>query len=298
MADNKNDDNEHSEHEEEFGEDFDFESTHEDALAPEAHESGEVPGEDVQEVAPSTKPKNVMLPLVVGIIVLGFIGWKVYGILTTPKATAEGGPKEQQVKVAKAEPKSAPSVAPAISDSGQPKTAIPNLYEAEQQAKQAVSDEKITAILQRKIDEQMTSHKQQIDNLQKEVSNLTQNTTKSVGAMQQDVTALKSAMAELSNQLKAMKDAQDAQMARLEAERAAAKVKKVKPKPKITSNSGAFTNPSLTVHAIIPGRAWLRTPDGKTITVSEGDSISEYGKVLKIDAPNGLVITTSGVTLR
>ncbi len=60
----------------------------------------------------------------------------------------------------------------------------------------------------------------------------------------------------------------------------------------------AFINPSLTVHAIIPGRAWLRDKTGKTLTVTEGDSLEQFGKVLVIDAPNGVVITSSGITLR
>ena len=59
-----------------------------------------------------------------------------------------------------------------------------------------------------------------------------------------------------------------------------------------------FSNPSLNVHAIIPGRAWLKKRDGGIITITEGDMLGEYGKVLAIDAPTGAVITSSGVTLR
>ena len=59
-----------------------------------------------------------------------------------------------------------------------------------------------------------------------------------------------------------------------------------------------FNNPSLHVHAIIPGRAWLKKHDGGIITVSEGDLLGEYGKVLAIDPSSAAVITSSGVTLR
>jgi outer membrane murein-binding lipoprotein Lpp len=58
------------------------------------------------------------------------------------------------------------------------------------------------------------------------------------------------------------------------------------------------STPNMSVHAIIPGRAWLKSRDGTTITVTEGDSLDRYGKVLVIDASNGVVITSSGVTLR
>lgn len=56
--------------------------------------------------------------------------------------------------------------------------------------------------------------------------------------------------------------------------------------------------PSYTVHAIIPGRAWLRSDSGQIITVTEGDKVGDYGSVAVIDANNGLVRTSSGITFR
>ncbi|MBS0286291.1 MAG: hypothetical protein JSR17_03295 [Proteobacteria bacterium] len=300
MADNKNDDsNEHPEHEEEFGEEFDFESEHhDDVLAPgEGEGAGEHPGEEVQEAPLPPKHKNVILPLVIGVIVLGFIGWKVYSSLTAPKEV-KPGPKAGQIETAKVEPKAAPVAQGATTEKAQPKNAIPNLYEAEQQAKQAEADVKITAILQKRLDEQFAAYKQQIDAIQKETSTASQNSAKTLASLQHDLAALTATVQDLSAQMKAIKDEQLAEKAR-EAERAAKAKQKAKPKePKVSPTSEAFTSPNLTVHAIIPGRAWLRNPEGKTITVTEGDSVGEYGKVLKIDAPNGLVITSSGVTLR
>ncbi len=61
----------------------------------------------------------------------------------------------------------------------------------------------------------------------------------------------------------------------------------------ITSNA-----PSYTVHAIIPGRAWLKSSGGQIITVREGDKVGDYGTVAVIDAGNGLVRTSSGITFR
>lgn len=72
----------------------------------------------------------------------------------------------------------------------------------------------------------------------------------------------------------------------------------MKEEAKVEPLSNAYTNPTFTVHAIIPGRAWLKSRDGNTITVTEGDEIEGYGKVLAIDAPSGVVITSSGVMLR
>jgi prefoldin subunit 5 len=56
--------------------------------------------------------------------------------------------------------------------------------------------------------------------------------------------------------------------------------------------------PEYTVHAVIPGRAWLKSARGQIMTVTEGDSIGNYGKVLVIDASNGVVLTSSGVAFR
>ncbi len=57
-------------------------------------------------------------------------------------------------------------------------------------------------------------------------------------------------------------------------------------------------DPEFVLHAVIPGRAWLRSAGGQIITVTEGEVIGSYGKVLVIDASNGIVLTNSGVTFR
>lgn len=52
------------------------------------------------------------------------------------------------------------------------------------------------------------------------------------------------------------------------------------------------------VHAVIPGRAWLKSGRGQIITVTEGEVIGNYGKILVIDAANSVVLTSSGITFR
>lgn len=59
-----------------------------------------------------------------------------------------------------------------------------------------------------------------------------------------------------------------------------------------------ITEPEYTVHAVVPGRAWLKSAKGQIVTVAEGDSIGNYGKILVIDAANGVVLTSSGVAFR
>lgn len=70
------------------------------------------------------------------------------------------------------------------------------------------------------------------------------------------------------------------------------------PKKPDEIKDNAFSAPQVTVHAIIPGRAWLKGKEGRILTVIEGDSIEGYGKVLAIDPHNGWVITSSGIRLK
>lgn len=65
------------------------------------------------------------------------------------------------------------------------------------------------------------------------------------------------------------------------------------------SEPDLFSNtPEYLVHAIIPGRAWLKSSSGQIITVTEGDLLGDFGKVALIDTANNLVRTSSGVVFR
>lgn len=50
--------------------------------------------------------------------------------------------------------------------------------------------------------------------------------------------------------------------------------------------------------AVVTGRAWLKTADGKTTTVKVGDSLAGYGRIRVIDPRNGRVTTSSGKVIR
>lgn len=49
-----------------------------------------------------------------------------------------------------------------------------------------------------------------------------------------------------------------------------------------------------TVQAIIPGRAWLKADSGDTVTVAEGDTLRDYGRISKIDPYDGVVEIDTG----
>lgn len=68
---------------------------------------------------------------------------------------------------------------------------------------------------------------------------------------------------------------------------------KSEPKTQLT-----YKPPGYSIHAIIPGRAWLKSSSGQIITVAEGDAVGDYGTVAVIDAANNVVRTSSGVSFR
>ena len=56
--------------------------------------------------------------------------------------------------------------------------------------------------------------------------------------------------------------------------------------------------PSYHLFSIIPGRAWLKSSTGHTITVAQGSKISGYGSVMSIEADRGFVLTSTGYVFR
>lgn len=52
--------------------------------------------------------------------------------------------------------------------------------------------------------------------------------------------------------------------------------------------------PTYSVKAIVPGRAWLKSSMGNSITVKVGDKIEGYGVVQTINSPQGLVGMSNG----
>lgn len=68
-----------------------------------------------------------------------------------------------------------------------------------------------------------------------------------------------------------------------------------------TSGEGSVAKPTefnpkitYTVQAIIPGRAWLKSDAGDTVTVAEGDILKDYGRVAKINPYDGVVEIDTG----
>lgn len=265
-----------------FEDDFGLEEINEAQETSEHDESSK----DESVVERPAPKKTSALPYLIGLAVIGFFGWKLYGMLFKPSAPP---PEEQIVAIAKPEvmPVTKTVVEPVVIEQPisipEPSKPLPPSA-TEQELQQVQTD----------ISAQNKLYQQKIEALEKEIAQTKEsvdNSSRLLNNMNQDLSHLGAAMQELSAQIDSLREYQEREVLRHELTKKSA-VKK----PKQTQS--ADKSASLSVYAIIPGRAWLRSPNGKTITVTEGDSIAEFGKVLKIDASNGVVITTSGVTLR
>ena len=82
--------------------------------------------------------------------------------------------------------------------------------------------------------------------------------------------------------------------------RAPATAMQAQQQPRVDLEAPAMARPAqvksmFSVQAIIPGRAWLKSENGETVTVAEGDILKNYGKIIKIDPYDGVVqIDASG----
>lgn len=69
--------------------------------------------------------------------------------------------------------------------------------------------------------------------------------------------------------------------------------KSVEVKPEIV-----YSGPEYSIHAIVPGRVWLKDNSGKILSYTESDVIGNYGKLLVIDPIKNIVITESGISFK
>ncbi len=181
--------------------------------------------------------------------------------------------------------------------------------------------------MQKNLELQEQYYQKQIKDLEGDVKSSSENSvnaTKSVSALQHDVASLSSTIRTLTQEISALRETQknhvraktDETAPRVSTKAPARKAKVKAPTEYVEySELPSYEEPrhaakhhhaaasnsatsNLAIHAIIPGRAWLRSPDGKTISVSEGDPVNGLGKIIKIDAYNGVVVTSSGAILR
>lgn len=112
-----------------------------------------------------------------------------------------------------------------------------------------------------------------------------QNVNRSVGELQNTLITLTSSVETLSTQVQALSKAQQA--APVNQEYVPTEPGKAPPHKHVIKTV-------YHLKALIQGRAWLESADGKVITVKVGDTLAGYGTIDNIDTEAGKVDTSSG----
>ena len=267
-----------------FADEFDFVEEGHDNAKPSATQHSSASGQKSGSSFPIGK-------LIVVTIVLagGFYGYKYF--LTHKRQPAP-------VTEAQPAPVEAPPIAAAPTDDQLAEAVPEKSFEQVQQdlkpAAPQIPDE-INATLD-SISQEMTLNVNQIKQLESTISNLTDTVdqlNKSISAMDNRVLSLTETVDGLAQDLTNVKKIMADDDIDLTSFSTIKLTDSSAPPPKASDNG-----PMYTVHAIIPGRAWLKSNKGQILTVTEGDKIGDYGTVAQIDAANGLVRTSSGITFR
>ncbi|WP_010597189.1 hypothetical protein [Rickettsiella massiliensis] len=131
---------------------------------------------------------------------------------------------------------------------------------------------------------------------QNEVKKLTQGQValqSTLNSLTTQLSDIQSSLSNLHNQLAQMGD----EMQTLQARQALLLKKATPPPVKEKIIKKEVPKPIYYVRAIIPGRVWLTTPSGTTLTLGLGDSLAGYGSIESINPEQGLITLSSGATI-
>lgn len=298
----------------EFEDEFEFES--EDIFDEGAKSSSDQP-------APTTERKKRSFPWIVVIIVAGvggYFGWQFYqkGLERTgpgdivadstpnlqptgpdePAFMQQPNQLDQQLQAIAEQQPTVPAIEP------EPTPNIPSIdvEDVEEAVSRSKADiEKTIGILKKDVTELSQTNSEKIVELEKDIeliANKIVNVDNTFNAVKQDIMQVTKILKDLTLQVSELQSSREAQKAQLAAKARQQGRAQASKSTQMTFAEQPRVSQTMTIHAIIPGRAWIRTQDGKTLSITEGDMLSQYGKVLKIDAPTGIVVTSSGVTIR
>ncbi|MDX2346418.1 MAG: hypothetical protein QNK11_06070 [Legionella sp.] len=124
----------------------------------------------------------------------------------------------------------------------------------------------------------------ELSDIRVQISTVTQN----ISDVSSKMTDVQQTMLVLSERL----EQQSQQMGRLQSMRRTRRVTSSADSPSRPRTRAP--KPTYSIQAIIPGRAWLMSSQGKTLTVSRGSPVPGYGTIRLINAKVGRVFTSSG----
>ncbi|MFY7697387.1 MAG: type IVB secretion system protein IcmG/DotF [Legionella sp.] len=217
-------------------------------------------------VGPSPIKRNVMI--VIAIIILSYIAYKIIGsYFFNPISPIQAN---TMIKTVSKAPQALPKIKSENSansiDTEQSKSILANL----QQKLSALESN------QENVHSAVGDTNNQLESLSNSITSL----SSQLAQLQQDITILNERVNDESKKVQALASAHKKKVI-VKKTQAPAKVKTI-----------------YYVQAVIPGRAWLISPNGTTLTVSEGTMIPEYGFVKLIDPNQGKILTSSGQVIR
>lgn len=205
-----------------------------------------------------TRLNRLLIPI--GIIVAIFVVYNILNWYSTRKSETEA----KQQEVAAIEKKPAPVE--------QIQTAAPVIAQPQIQQQPSATQEELNNVAKsyENVKEQLLDLNQKLIANQEAVSDLSKKMDQLAGAVVTIQDELTKAQEEAEKQKNLKK----------------AKPKAVKPPPVYH------------VRAIVPGRAWLETSTGKTVTVRVGNRLEGYGIIEAISPKQGMVVTSSGTIIQ
>lgn len=199
----------------------------------------------------------------IGLIFVVFIVYKLLGAFFTPK----------QVKNLTATPVAQQPVAPTVSQTAAP-------------TPQSEQPTDTGSLVSQKL-QQLEAHNADSKTAVTELNS-------SVAQLQTSIQTLDSRISDMSNSMNTLTQEVERQKSQLDALKTAKK-----PAKKPVHHYSAPAKPMVYfINAVIPGRAWLKSSKGTTITVNEGSQIPGYGRVKKIDAYQETVTTSRGTVIK
>lgn len=134
-----------------------------------------------------------------------------------------------------------------------------------------------------------------LEQAQSNISETLQTVNNQVTSMSTEISDVSSKITTLSANLAALNEKLDAQTQEIERLTALnAKRHAVKHMHRLSSQNPANAQDVYSIQALIPGRAWLISSNGSSMTIREGSSVPGYGVVKLIDVERGRVLMSSG----
>lgn len=231
-----------------------------------------------------TKSENNLKKVIlmgIGVLLVGSLGYKFLGSIWSGSNTKREAVQEQQASHlgdVQSEKNAGIKVGSVADHTPKPVT----------QPVQAISMPEVHTITKTITDPKLN---EKLDSLQAASSS----TSRSIGSINSNISQLQQMTQSLATKLNALNANLVILSQALEQQEAQLKKLTAKPKKKEVKKSTAPVKRKIFfIQALIPGRAWLKSTEGETITVVKGTDLKGYGKVHSIDPRKGEVLTSSG----